>query len=231
MSAARIVTVDGPAGSGKTTLGRALATSLRLPLIDTGLFYRAIMVAAVRARLDGQDAQALADLAARTVIDVTTDPRTHDDSVSIDGVAAGPELRDPGHATLLARISRNPGVRAAVLEPQRALARDGAVAVGRDCGTVVFPDAAVKFYLDAPQSVRERRRLAQLRARGSVADAGVLQAEVGDRDRSDIGRLASPLRTAHDAHVIDTSVMDVDAMIEHALVVCRDAGLDAARTR
>jgi cytidylate kinase len=96
---------------------------------------------------------------------------------------------------------------------------------------VVFPDAAVKFYLDAPQSVRERRRLAQLRARGAVTDAGALQAEVGDRDRSDIGRLASPLRVAADAHLIDTSVMDVDAMIQHALAACRDAGLVVARAR
>jgi cytidylate kinase len=225
----RIVTVDGPAGSGKSTLGRALALELGLPLIDTGLFYRGITVAAVRAGVDVRDSTALARLAQSTVIKVGTDPGSHDDSVTVDGVPAGAMLRDPRHARLLAVISGTPAVRAAVLEPQRALAVDGAVAAGRDCGTVVFADAAVKFYLQAPQSVRERRRLAQLRASGASADESVLRAEVADRDRADSDRAESPLRQAADAHVIDTGAMDVDAMIAHALDICRDAGLQPLR--
>jgi cytidylate kinase len=231
MSPARTVTVDGPAGSGKTTLGRALAVGLGLPLIDTGLFYRGIMVAAVRGGVDGHDTHALAGLAARTRIGIDPDPRAGDDAVTVDGLPAGALLRDPSRAALLACIASDPAVRAAVLEPQRALARAGAVAVGRDCGTVVFPDAEVKFYLDAPETVRQQRRLDQLRARGASADAGVLRAEVGDRDRSDTDRVASPLRRAPDAHVIDTAEMDVDTMVAHALAVCRDAGLDPARAR
>jgi cytidylate kinase len=231
MNSRRIVTVDGTAGSGKSTLGRALALELALPLIDTGLFYRGMMVAAVRAGIDGRDADALARLAQSTVIDVPTNPDSHDGGVSVDGIPAGTILRDPQNAPLLAAISSNPAVRAAVLEPQRALAVDGAVAVGRDCGTVVFPDAPVKFYLEAPESVRRQRRRAQLRAGGSLADDSMLRAEVGDRDRADTDRAQSPLRPAPDAHIIDTAAMDVDAMVANALRICRDAGVDRALTR
>jgi cytidylate kinase len=226
-----IVTVDGPAGSGKSTLGRALAAELGLPLIDTGLFYRGIMVAAVRAGLDATDTDALARLARQTVVEVDSDPRASGDGVLVDGTASGVLLRDPRHAGLLARISSTPSVRAAVLQPQRALAADGAVAVGRDCGTVVFPQAAVKFYLVAPQSIREARRLAQLRANGAAADDTAMRAEVGERDRADTDRVDSPLRPAADAHTIDTAEVDVTGMIAYALDVCHRAGLDSARTR
>jgi cytidylate kinase len=225
----RIVTVDGPAGSGKSTLGRALAIELGLPLIDTGLFYRGIMVAAVRAGVDPRDPDALAELARGTIIELDTDPRSPGDSVLVDGAASGPLLRDPRYAGLLATMSRTAAVRAAVLQPQRALAAGGAVAVGRDCGTVVFPNAAVKFYLNAPQSVREERRLAQIRARGAHADDSLMRAEVGERDRADTDRADSPLRAAADAHVIDTAAMDVQTMIAHALALCREAGVDAVR--
>jgi cytidylate kinase len=231
MSDASIVTVDGPAGSGKSTLGRALARRLGLPLIDTGLFYRGIMVAAVRAGLDARDRSGLAELAKRTVVELDTDPRSPGDTVLVDGAPSGSLLRDPRYAAMLATISSTPAVRAAVLQPQRALAAHGAVAVGRDCGTVVFPHAAVKFYLNAPQSVREERRLAQLRADGAHADDSAMRAEVGERDRADTDRADSPLRPAPDAHVIDTEAMDVEAMIARALEHCHEAGLDPVTTR
>ncbi len=228
---APVVTADGPAGSGKSTLGRALARALGLAFIDTGLFYRGVMVAALRAGVDADDAGALAWLAATTVVGVSTDPRAGDEPVTVDGVPAGAALRDPGHARLLASVSGSPAVRTALLEPQRRLAAAGAVAVGRDCGTVVFPEAAVKFYLDAPQAVREQRRREQLRARGGRADQGQMRAEVGDRDRSDLGRTTSPLRAAPEAHLIDTASVDVATMVARALTVCRAAGLDAAPAR
>ena len=224
----RVVTVDGPAGSGKTTLGRALALALRLLLIDTGLFYRGMMVAALRAGLDGRDGAALART---TLIEIGTDAAADDATVKVDGEPAGPALRDPRNARLLAAISGSAAVRAAVLAPQRALAVAGAVAVGRDCGTVVFPAAAVKFYLEAPVAVRERRRLAQLLASGRAGDDELLRAEVGDRDRADTDRAESPLRPAPDAHRIDTDRMDVETMVGHALDICRSAGLRPARPR
>ncbi|HSP65935.1 MAG TPA: (d)CMP kinase, partial [Candidatus Deferrimicrobium sp.] len=201
------------------------------PLIDTGLFYRGIMVAAVRAGLDAGNRSAIAEVARRTAVTVDTDPLSAGDSVLVDGVSSGSLLRDPRYAGLLATISSIPEVRAAVLQPQRALASRGAVAVGRDCGTVVFPDSAVKVYLSAPQAVREQRRLAQLRAQGAAGDDTMMRAEVGDRDRTDIDRADSPLRAAADAHVIDTAAMDVAAMIAHALQVCHEAGLDPVRAQ
>ena len=230
MTDPRVVTVDGPAGSGKSTLGRALALALGLPLIDTGLFYRGILVAALRAGVDPTDRSALGEVARTTRLVVDTAPAAEEERVLVDGCPAGDLLRDPRHAAALARVSSTPEVRAAVLGPQRALATAGAVAVGRDCGTVVFPGAAAKFYLEAPEAVREQRRRVQLRARGEQADDTLLRAEVGARDRADLGRTASPLRPAADAHVIDTAAMSVEDMIAEALEVCRRAGVDAART-
>ena len=230
MNDQRTVTVDGPAGSGKSTLGRALALALGLPLIDTGLFYRGITVAALRAGVDASDREALGRLARATYLSVDTDPRGRDE-VIVDRALAGPELHDPRHASLLAAVAAEPEVRAAVLQLQRAPAVNGAVAVGRDCGTVVFPGALVKFYLDAPQAVRERRRAAQLLGRGARTDDAAILAEVRDRDLSDSRREASPLRRAADAHVIDTALVGRDEMVELALSLCAQAGLRPLEVR
>ena len=151
---APVVTVDGPAGSGKSTLGRGLARALRLPLVDTGLLYRGVTVAAARRGIAIDDLDGLAEVARGSRLELNTDPDAATPELLVDGADAGADLRDPRHAGLLARVSSLPAVREALLEPQRALARDGAVAVGRDCGTVVFPDAPVKFYLEASEPVR-----------------------------------------------------------------------------
>lgn len=220
-----VVTVDGPAGSGKSTLGRRLAAALHLPFIDTGLLYRAVTLAAARAGVDAGDAARLTALARSTRIEVGTDPGLEPE-VRIDGtpVEAG-ALHDPGHAALLAAVSREPGVRAALLQPQRALAHAGAVAVGRDCGTVVFPGAALKIYLEADAGVRAARRAMQLRKRGAAADVAVLDAEVRARDAADSTRADAPLRAAADACVIDTGRLGVEAMVATALGWCRERGL------
>lgn len=231
MSAATpVVTVDGPAGSGKTTLGRRLAAALHLPLIDTGLLYRGVTVAAVRAGLDASDPQRAAELAARTSIEVNTDPEASpgDWSVRVDGRDATAEARDPAQATLLAQLSQIPAVRAVLLGRQREMAAAGAVAVGRDCGTVVFPHAPVKFYLKASPHVRAERRAEQLRVAGTTVNAAQLEAEIAGRDALDTGRAVSPLRPAPDANIIDTGSLDVDAMVDVALRICRQAGLAAA---
>jgi cytidylate kinase len=214
-----IVTIDGPAGSGKTTLGRHLATTLQLPLVDTGLFYRGVTVAAARAGIDPHDRDALIDCARRTVVVIDTDP-THDDADSaatIDGVEAGPALRDPANAPLLASMSSIPEVRSALLNAQRLLATGGAVAVGRDCGTVVFPQAQLKLYLKASESVRAQRRASQLRGNGADVDSALMLGEVGARDRVDASRAAAPMRPAPDAHVLDTGVLGVDEVVQKAL--------------
>jgi cytidylate kinase len=224
-----IVTVDGPAGSGKTTLGRRLAEALHLPLIDTGLLYRGVTVAAVRAGLDASDPDRAAALAARTRIAINTDPdhAPTDWSVSVDGADATTESRDPRNATLLAQLSQIPQVRAVLLGRQRDMASHGAVAVGRDCGTVVFPGAPVKFFLVASPHVRAERRAEQLRAAGTSVDALQLEAEIAGRDALDTTRAVSPLKPAADAHIIDTGSLGVDAMVDAALRVCHQAGLAA----
>jgi cytidylate kinase len=214
-----VITIDGPAGSGKTTLGRRLATMLGLPLVDTGLFYRGVMVAAARAGLTPEDRDALIDCARRTDIVIDTDP-AHEDAdsaASVDGVDAGPALRDPANAPLLATLSSIQEVRDVLLDAQRSLAVNGAVAVGRDCGTVVFPHAQLKLYLDASEEVRANRRATQLRATGADADSALMLGEVGARDRRDASRTAAPMRAADDAHHLDTGVLGVDEVAEAAL--------------
>jgi len=214
-----VVTIDGPAGSGKTTLGRRLAVALSLPLVDTGLLYRGVMVAAARARIDPYDRPALIACARSAEIVIDVDP-THDDadsSASVNGVEAGPALRDPANAPLLAAMSSIPEVRAALLSAQRSLATGGAVAVGRDCGTVVFPDAKLKLYLDASEDVRARRRARQLGGVGSDIDSALMRGEVRGRDQQDATRSAAPMRAAHDAHVIDTGVLGIAEVYQEAL--------------
>ena len=227
MSTPRVVTVDGPAGSGKTTLGRRLAQAMQLPLIDTGLFYRGVTVAAARAGIDAADPEAAASLARRTVIEINTDAYADDGSWSIrvDGEDAGELARDPRRATLLAELSALPGVRAAILGSQRALATGGAVAVGRDCGTVIFPHADLKLYLRASPEVRARRRAEQLALAGVHVDPEELEREIAGRDALDEGRAVSPLRPAPDAHIIDSGVYGIEEMVDVALGLCRQAGL------
>lgn len=222
-----IVTVDGPAGSGKSTLGHRLALALDLPLIDTGLLYRGVTVAAVRAGVDASDEGRAAALAARTAIEINTDPAAPPTAwaVTVDARDASQEARDPRNATLLAELSRMPSIRAVLLQRQRDLAARGAVAVGRDCGTVVFPHAPVKFFLQASPHVRALRRAAQLETAGTTVDATQLEAEIAGRDALDTQRAVSPLRPAADAHIIDTGSLDVDDMVAEALCVVRQAGL------
>ena len=226
----RLVTVDGPAGGGKTTLGRRLAMTLGLPLVDTGLFYRGVMVAAVRAGIDASDPGAAGRLAARVRIDINTDPAADDDdwSVRVDGDEPGELSRDPRRATLLAELSALPEVRAAVLPAQRRLAAGGAVAVGRDCGTVVFPGAPVKLWLWASPEERARRRAVQLAAAGVRVDPQELEAEIAGRDLRDASREVAPLRPAEDAHMIDSGRLGVEEMVDCALAICRAAGMVGA---
>lgn len=226
-----VVTVDGPAGSGKSTLGRRLALELGLPFVDTGLFYRGLTVAAVRAGIGAGDVAAAERLASAVRIEVNTETRAGagDWTVRVDGEAVGGAAHDPRHASLLSALSGMEGVRRALLEPQRRAAAAGAVAVGRDCGTVVFPGAEVKLYLDAAPEVRASRREVQLRTGGTVVDAAQLRSEVVERDARDRQRAVAPLRRACGAHVIDTGVLGVDEALADALDACRRAGILPSR--
>ena len=221
----RVVTVDGPAGSGKSTLGRRLATELALPFIDTGLFYRALAAAAARRGVGADDAAGLESLACRLAIEVDTNPAGRA-SVRVAGEAImAADLHDPEQSRLLTAVSGNPGVRRALLAEQRAPAAAGAVAAGRDCGTVVFPQAALKIFLEADEAVRTARRANQLQTRGAPVDVAVLDAEVRARDASDSSRPDGPLLRAPDSRIIDTGEVGIDEMVATALRWCRERGL------
>jgi cytidylate kinase len=223
----RVVTVDGPAGSGKTTLGRRLALDLDLPFVDTGLFYRALTVAAIRAGVDQADPERIVALARRTEIHINTSPADTSWEVRVDGEDVGRLIRDPRHSLLLSALSQIPEVRRHLLPQQRQPAAHGAVAVGRDCGTVVFPAAPVKLYLQATAELRTARRDAQLRDGGSPVDPTVLDADIARRDLGD----APSMAPAPDATIIDTGGHDIDAMVEIALSRCAEAGLLPAGAR
>ena len=221
----RVVTVDGPAGSGKSTLGRRLAAALDLPFIDTGLFYRAVAATAARRGVRADDGEGVVALARALLIDVNTDPAAKA-SVRVDGeVIAAAELHDARQSALLKAVSGNASARRALLAAQRAPAARGAVAAGRDCGTIVFPRAVLKIFLEADEELRTARRASQLRTRGAPVDVAVLDAEVRARDASDASRADGPLVRAGDSRIIDTGKVGIDEMVATALGWCRERGL------
>jgi len=202
-----IIAVDGPAAAGKGTLARRLAEHFGLALLDTGLLYRAVGLAVVRRGGDPGDAEA----ATRAARELTA------------ADLADPELRADAAANAASTVAAIPGVRAALLQFQRAFAASppaparGAVIDGRDIGTVVCPDADVKLFVTAGVEVRARRRLKELRERGLEAIHSRVLQDMKARDARDQGRGVSPLVPAEDALVLDTSDLDADAVFAAAL--------------
>jgi cytidylate kinase len=202
-----VIAVDGPAAAGKGTLARRLATALGLPYLDTGLLYRAVGRRVLDADADPRDATR-AEAAARSLQPVDLDRA---------------DLRGPMADMAASAVAAIPAVRAALLQFQRDFGRaHGAVLDGRDIGTVVFPDAAVKLFVTASVGERARRRYLELTARGVAADAAQVEAEIRDRDAQDANRPVAPLRPAEDALVLDTSALDADAAFATALALVRE---------
>jgi CMP/dCMP kinase len=207
-----VVAIDGPAGAGKSTVARAVARRLGYRLIDTGAMYRALAWSVDRAGLPAEDGTALRrHLAA---IEVTLDG----DTVSVDGRDVSGEIRTPAISELTSRLTTLAPVRDKVTPLQRRLAAGGGVVLeGRDTGTVVCPDADVKFFLDASVEARARRRQAELRERGVDVDLEAVQADIQARDVQDTTRALAPLRKAADATVIDTTELTLEQVLEHLL--------------
>lgn len=228
---APVVTIDGPAGVGKSTVGRRIASILGLPFVDTGIFYRALTVAASRAGLQEGSARELAQLAERLQLEINSDPKAPADSwqARVDGSELRGELWDPELGSLLSYVARQSEVRDALLHFQREPAVHGAVAVGRDTGTVVFPEADCKVYLDAPAEVRVGRRRKELQGRGLSTPEAVLRADVLDRDQTDRSRAHAPLAVPADALAIDTTSRSADEVVELVLEECRRRGIESTR--
>ena len=209
-----VIAIDGPSASGKTTVGRMLAQALGLPLVDSGLMYRAVTVLAAEAGIDPGDADALTRLAETAEIEVnpSTEERAHWE-VRAGGRDLTARVFDPSLTVALTRVSQVAGVRDALVRRQRAYGERGVVMLGRDIGTVVFPDAEVKVFLTASEAERRRRRGRQMRQE----DAAMLKGEIDDRDTADSTRRLAPLRPADDALTIDTDGRSAESVYQEIL--------------
>jgi cytidylate kinase len=213
-----VIAVDGPVGAGKSTAARRLAMALDLVYIDSGAMYRAMGWKAVQAGVDLRDHAALCRLAAETDIRVVPGGSGRSPRLLVDGVDVTASLRTPPMDEASSLVSTCAGVRERLVALQRGMAREHGVAMdGRDIGTVVFPDADVKFFLDADLDVRAGRRAQDLAAAGAPAELGRVRAEVLRRDARDTSRDISPLRAAPDAIRLDTTGLDADRVLEAML--------------
>ena len=212
-----ILAIDGPSGAGKGTISRTLASTLGYRHIDTGAMYRAV---GWKARHDGislDNDAAVAALAVSARIDV------EGGQVAIDGHDVTRVIRTPEIDAVAAAVAKLPAVRAALVARQREIGRDGGVVMeGRDIGTVVFPHADVKIYLDASMEERARRRANDSAHSGGQTGHAAVAAAIGERDRSDTTRTVSPLMAAADAVYIDTTGMPIEAVVERVLALVRE---------
>jgi cytidylate kinase len=213
-----IVAIDGPAGSGKSAVGRRVAEELGLPFVDSGLMYRAIACVARERCVPLDDGATLTRLA--HAVRLRIDGRR----VEVDGVDYTGRVYEPELSEAASRVGKIAGVRLALVAQQRAMGRFGVVMAGRDIGTVVFPDTPHKFYLTATVEERARRRAAQITARGEQADPEELRREVVERDRRDSQRSVAPMRPAEDAILIATDHLSLDAVVQEVLRRIRDIG-------
>lgn len=211
-----VIALDGPSGAGKSTIARLLAQRLGYIYIDTGAMYRAIGWKAKQECIDPADEPKLAELCQRTEVLIKKD--NSDPKVYVDGRDVSGEIRTPEMGMMASSVSKSPVVRARLLTLQRELGRNGGVVMdGRDIGTVVFPDAEVKFFLDASAEERGRRRYLELKAKGMDVDLGQITKEIQERDKQDSGRALAPLRKAEDALLLDSTGVSIDDVLTRML--------------
>ncbi|AQT67408.1 Cytidylate kinase [Anaerohalosphaera lusitana] len=208
-----IVTIDGPAGSGKSTIAKLLAEKLDARFLDTGAMYRAVTFAAMRKNVDLHDEQAILSMIAATEFDFerTDGPMT----VRIDGEDVNSDIRTSHVTSHVKYIANSPAVRSELVRMQREYAQKAQriVTEGRDQGTVVFPDADYKFFLTADARERARRRLKDLEAAGETVDLDKLQQQIETRDAEDENRKVGALKCAYDAMKIDSTKLDIEGVV------------------
>lgn len=215
-----IIAIDGPSGSGKSTLGRMLARELGLLYIDTGSMYRAVALAVIQSTIKETDDVAVGVLAERSDIDLAGDPDSL--RVKLNNEDVSDRVRDEDVTHISSIISTIPAVRRAMVNRQRVLGERGAVMNGRDIGTVVFPNADVKFFLDAAIEERAQRRLAEEREHNPAATYEQTLADITERDRRDTTREDSPLVAAEDAIIVDSSGMSIDDVFQKMMVIVKE---------
>jgi cytidylate kinase len=219
-----VITIDGPAGAGKSTVAKMLAARLGLTYLDSGATYRAMALRILEAGIDPLDEPAVTKLIAATEVRVTTDGG--DPHVLVNGIDVTARLRTPEVTLAAAQVSRLPEVRARLIEMQRSFAREkGVVMEGRDIGTVVFPHAQLKIFLKADMEERVRRRLNQDSHQNHETTVEKTAYEIGRRDQLDSERKISPLKPAADAVEIDSTSLAAEQVVEQILALARDRQL------
>ncbi|MGD9589258.1 MAG: (d)CMP kinase [Pyrinomonadaceae bacterium] len=224
-----IIAIDGPSGAGKSTLGKMLAKRFGLLYLDTGAMYRAAALAAIRQGVDLEDVKAVESAAESAVIELTGEPDSM--RVLLNGEDVSSEIRTLQMAQAASIVSTNSGVRRVMVDQQRRIGKaapNGCVLEGRDIGSVVFPDADIKFFLTAKPEARASRRFEEDRAKGRISTYEQTLAEINERDDRDVSRLDSPLTIAEDSVVIDTSELDLTEVFEQMLAAVAQYQNEAA---
>lgn len=212
-----IITIDGPAASGKSTMARLLAEKLDASFLDTGAMYRAVTLAAMQAGVDLNDQEKLLEIAQTCELEFSVE--TGKTTVCLDNVDVTEQIRDPEVTANARYIAGAPNVRGELVRMQRQFAaeREKVVTEGRDQGTVAFADADVKFFLIADPAERARRRQADLKAKDDGQSLAQIQRTIEERDKSDESRAVGPLKPADDAIVVDTTALTIDEVVEKLL--------------
>lgn len=223
-----VIAIDGPAGTGKSTIARRVAQALNAGYLDTGAMYRIVTLAVLRAAVDPADEEAVAAILPDLAFDSPTNagPQRH----SLLGADVGTEIRGPAVTLAVTPVSANPGVRTWLLDRQRLLARSGRMVVeGRDIGTVVVPDADLKVYLTADADERARRRHRQNAALvgGPSPDLAAVATDLHRRDSKDSSRTHAPLQAAADAVVVDSSELAVEETVARVLALAAERGISS----